>query len=303
MMRRLGLAWIVLAVSSGWAAPSRNATAEEKRAADQDLLAFRNSPWACAWARAVHLPWGTPVNAPGEHDNEFILHQRDYLTGYDSDLRVPVWVAYRLRAESLTPGPDVDSSRIEAFRPDPRLPTSEAVTHADYTRTGYSRGHMAPNADFVFGLIPMINTYVMTNMCPQVQAFNGGIWSYLESRVRSWARARGMVWVVTGALFDADADGRRDADDRAWRIGPKAVAVPTGFYKIIVARQEGRVCALAITLPHVSADPAGLSAAQRLQAGVRSVDDLEAMTGMNLLAGLPDDEERRLEATPEGLWP
>jgi len=177
------------------------------------------------------------------------------------------------------------------------------VTKADYTRTGYSRGHMAPNADFVFGLIPMVNTYIMTNMCPQLQSFNGGIWSVLEGRVRDWARSRQVVWVLTGAIFDRDGDGRRDADDQAARIGPKEVAVPTAFYKVIVAQQGGRVALLAIVLPHVDADPADLPAPQRLQAGLTTVDAIEAVTDMNLLAGLPDEEERAVESTPEGLWP
>ena len=49
--------------------------------------------------------------------------------------------------------------------------------------------------------------------------------------------------------------------------------------------------------------PAGASTTQRLQAGVTTVDCIEAVTGMNLLAGLPDEQERALERTPEPLWP
>jgi len=42
------------------------------------------------------------------------------------------------------------------------------------------------------------NTFFLSNMAPQVNAFNGGIWSRLERLVRTYAKQYGAVQVLTG---------------------------------------------------------------------------------------------------------
>lgn len=45
----------------------------------------------------VHLPWGVPEGGAG--DGGCILTQQDFVTGYSTSLRLPIWVAYKLRGE------------------------------------------------------------------------------------------------------------------------------------------------------------------------------------------------------------
>lgn len=306
-MRKAHLLWLtvlalVLAAPVA-AARAPQATAAEIEAADARLVAANVNPARSSYVER-HLPFGVNCGAAAD-SHEFALVQEDYVTWYDGDLYAPLWVAYGLRGDALTLGPGVYARRIEAFRPDPRLPQAEAVTHQEYTNSGFSRGHMAPNADFIFGLGAMLNTYVMTNMCPQYQGFNGGIWSQLEGRARHWARERGVVYVTTGAIFDADGDGRRDPDAACWRTGRLGrIAVPTHFYKLILAQGPGGWEALAVILPHWQERPATLSAAQAFADGLRRVDQVEQITGVNFFPGMPDDQERKLEAAqPTALWP
>ena len=77
---------------------------------------------------------------------------------------------------------------------------------------------MVPNADMVRSEVAMINTYMFSNMCPHNDKFNRGIWSKLESRVRKWAKKKGQIYVIAGAVFNRDRDQQRDDDDDADRM-------------------------------------------------------------------------------------
>ena len=48
-----------------------------------------------AEAIEMHLPWGVPDD-PSDATNEHLLYQEHFIINYDDDLRVPLWVAYRL---------------------------------------------------------------------------------------------------------------------------------------------------------------------------------------------------------------
>lgn len=285
---------------------ARQATQAEIQRANRALWTVHNSSVYREQALARHLPWGVPVPLPGQHDNEYLLFQQDYIINYDADLRIPLWVAYCLESTMLARGADVDDNRVEAFRADPRLAAMGllAVGPRDYASTGFDRGHMAPNADFMFGLVPMINTYIMTNMCPQYPEFNRGIWSYVESYVRRWARHYQRLWLITGAIFDSNNDGQRDPDNWARRMGPKNVAVPTHYFKALMRRNEnGQLAMLAIVLPHSPSPLEGAAKQQAIQEGLTSVDYIEQLTAFNLWAGLPDTLERALESEAAPLWP
>ena len=45
----------------------------------------------------MHLPWGVPQGGAGK--GGCILTQQDFVTGYSTSLRLPLWVAYKLHGE------------------------------------------------------------------------------------------------------------------------------------------------------------------------------------------------------------
>ena len=107
------------------------------------------------------------------------------------------------------------TERTNDFRPDKRIPN--APTPDDYTNTGYDRGHMVPaaNAD---DPNEMSDTFLMTNMTPQLPSVNRVAWKNLEDRVRSTP----FKYVVTGAYYGANPK----------RIGKHGVPVPEMLYKV-----------------------------------------------------------------------
>lgn len=308
-MRKVRLAWMT-GLFCAWAVAAGHAHAKSAiiEAADRALLALVLWPGMPNQAEVERkrsqiindeLLGGLPRSGTMSAD-ELLLVQDDYLIWYDCGLRVPLWVAYRLTSADL----QGSSERPNAFRPDPRLPPQARATLTDYKSSGFDRGHMAPDADFKFSTIARVNTYILSNICPQYPPFNRGIWAQLEERVREWARTYGAVYVVTGALFDHDRDGRRDPDSTVQRIPPLwRVGLPTAFYKILVRKKGATWDALAVVLAHTRGTGAGQSTAARLTRGITTIDAIEKKAAVDFFPGLPKAQQATLEAfKPQALW-
>ncbi|MBO6949736.1 MAG: DNA/RNA non-specific endonuclease [Rhodospirillales bacterium] len=186
----------------------------------------------------LHAPWGTPV---GKFSGTRIveLAQAHWLTGYDVKRRLPLWVAYRLTSHDVAK----KRKRTQCFRPDPRVAINDGGTVcASYKGDGMDRGHMVPSADMTRSERAMVNSYIFTNIAHQYPGFNRTLWRDLEIRVRTMARISGEIYVVTGAIFDRDDDGRPDRTGLAAypiKSGNPKSAVATHFYKVVFVAGEG----------------------------------------------------------------
>lgn len=106
-------------------------------------------------------------------------------------------------------------ARKNDFRADTRV--ANGPTPQDYTNSGYDRGHMTPAADSNTDK-QMSETFLMTNMTPQLPTVNRVAWRMLEERVRSVP----FKHVITGAVYQWPAK----------TIGKNNVPVPAALYKI-----------------------------------------------------------------------
>lgn len=243
-------------------------------------------------AEATHLPWGAPGRTR-------LLYHPDFIASYDSDRRLPIWAAYRLRAEDIVSAP-----RRNSFRTDPRLRADESATCADYEEPVFDRGHLVPSADMNRSPAAQALTFLLSNMAPQQARFNRGIWNRVEQHVRGWAQARGTVYVFTGSTFDRDNDGHPDGLVGTERMPPtRRVGVPSHFYKIVLHQSPmDGLDVLAVLLPHVNTTPPDAEA--YLRQHLVSVDEIESRTGLDFLPGLGPLAEVLVErrVAPD-LWP
>lgn len=106
--------------------------------------------------------------------------------------------------------------RKNDFRADRRVP--RGPTPDDYTNSGYDRGHMTPAADSNTDK-QMSETFLMTNMTPQLPSVNRIAWRLLEERVRTVP----FTHVITGAVYQWPAK----------TIGKNKVPVPIALYKMV----------------------------------------------------------------------
>lgn len=213
------------------------------------------------------------LGIPGPADT--VIDRPGYALGYDELREQPAWVIYRLTAEELR---TKVSSRSDDFRTDPDIPTGSA-TPADYKKSGFDRGHMAPAADMAHSPRTMSDSFYMSNICPQRPECNRRIWKDLENQVRKFAIVEQDVYIVTGPIF---------LKTPLLTIGANEVAVPDAFYKIIYDQTPPRKM-IAFIVPNT-----GSSAP--LQSFVVTVDMVETETGLNFFPLLPQPLQEELES-------
>jgi endonuclease G len=176
----------------------------------------------------AQAPWGYPKTAKAG----VAICRQSYVTLNDTAAKIPVWVSY-----TLTPQNALGCvKRSNAFAPDQSLPKGSRAELSDYAKSGYDIGHVAPNGDMSFNERAEKESFLLTNMYPQLPGLNRGIWKLLETATRGWAVQRGHPIVVyVGAIY-----GPSDKT-----IGANAVVVPHMFYKIVTDTVTGEVMAFA----------------------------------------------------------
>ncbi|KAI8143951.1 hypothetical protein BJV82DRAFT_609999 [Fennellomyces sp. T-0311] len=200
-----------------------------------------------------------------------LLERQQYVASYDRRNRIAHWVGEHLTEESLKAGENVDRDK-SSFKEDGSIPTMFRALLKDYTGSGYDRGHMAPAADALASQDAMDETFLLTNMAPQVGiGFNRHYWAYLEGFVRDLTKNYTDVYVYTGPLFipkrissdneyfDIEQDDVSASSKPTYHIeypllgAVPNVAVPTHFYKIVLVSSTGSDYLLAaFVLPNQS---------------------------------------------------
>lgn len=200
---------------------------------------------------------------------------------YRETYEVAEWVAYTLTREKV----ESEMARTDKFKEDPRISTKSASL-ADYKGSGYDRGHLAPAADMRWSSNAMDESFLLSNMTPQLHAFNAGMWLNLESAVRAWAVNFGEVTVVTGPVLERPAHEYPG-------IGENKVSVPEYFYKALLARKpDGTKIALGFIMPNQKCPGSIMDYAV-------CIDEIEERTGIDFFSLLEDDEETALESSCE----
>ena len=182
--------------------------------------------------------------------------------GYDDDLELARWTAHRLTAEQVRAR---GVRRRDDFRPDPAVRDGSA-DRGDYRRSGYSRGHLVPFGDLNYDAEAGDETFLYSNIAPQLREHNGAVWRELEDCVRDWAVDHGGLYVITGPVVGPSPK----------RIGANGVAVPDAFYKVLLSDDgEG----IAFVIPHERQEAP-------LSAFAKTIDDAEVATGLDFFPEL-----------------
>jgi endonuclease G len=119
---------------------------------------------------------------------------------YSGIARTPLWSAEHLTAARIALARTLPRLRGNAFHEEPSLPAEGRSELADYRRSGFDRGHMAPNGDMSTPE-SQEESFSLANMIPQDPCNNEVLWEGIESAVRELALSEGEVYVVTGPAF------------------------------------------------------------------------------------------------------
>lgn len=247
----------------------------------KQLFLFFAFPLSVFWGCAPHASHTVPRTAaasdrmiPAVTASDQVVEHSCYTLSYSEADEQARWVAYMLCRSRATG----DVPRTDYFEEDPDVATGSA-TYNDYRRSGYSRGHLMPAADARWDEMAMRESFLMSNVSPQLKDFNDGVWNRLEGKMRHWAHVYDTLYIVTGPVLKGlggETIGKENC-----------VSVPAYFYKAVYCPAERRAAAFLVKHEE-SAEP--------LHHFLVSVDELEEVTGIDFFPELEDSLEDRIEA-------
>lgn len=222
---------------------------------------------------------------------------RNYTFGWSQNDLVALWVAYPLCSmyTNKTVG------RTDAWAYDPLLgPEYSSAPFGGYGGS-YARGHQIPSADRLCSYEANVQTFYGTNMTPQLNRHNEGIWSSLEGMVRNLANTSDTTYVVTGCIVNGSTKFTEDSDG-------KRMTVPVAYYKALLRNSKSSTistwAAAAFYTEHK--DYGNYVPFKEL---AMSIDELEEIIGLDLFVNLPaklgEERAAELEAedpTKNSIW-
>lgn len=214
--------------------------------------------------------------------------ERSFSLFYDSDMFLPLWVAYPLcRGNISGSGNRVDDWGIF----DPNIPQEKQLYMKSSYNGYYDRGHMLPSASRLGSNNDNRQTFYPTNMTPQYSQLNQKKWSNIENQVRDWANSCDTLYVVTGAVLQTVGGNEAINYTFCKSDSNKDVAIPNYYYKALLQYRKsgGTYQAMAIWVPHV-----GASGSATME-DIITIDRLEELTGLDFFHNLSDDVEAAVE--------
>lgn len=222
----------------------------------------------------------------------------NYSTEWDAEKRAQRWSCYQMY-ESLREG---NTSRYyantkkgeEQYPHDDFLHTDYQLPTDPYWGSGFDHGHICPSADRLSSFDCNYQTFYLTNMQPQVNAFNANVWANMEGMVRTWNRNdfRDTLYVCKGGTIDSKENIMRYIG-----TGASQIPVPKYFFMAVLCKNKQvsgnnqGYKAMAFWIEH----KAGYDDGNALKKYVISIDELEAKTGIDFFCNLPDDVEDTVE--------
>ena len=236
---------------------------------------------------------------------------RNYSYSYSYTWWASMWVAYPLIAKhtegsagtsSWIANPDIDS--------DKQVSISKSYGTM-YNNDTYSRGHQIPHGDRKGNNTMSQQTYYFTNQTPQIQnKFNGTVWSQLENGIRDIlpdtepGAEPDTVYVATGPVYRT-VGGNESITYLTGASGARPASLPVANYywkallKVKWGTKNGQqvvtsASAIGFWFEHKEYNKGDSDYAYATHAC--KVSEIEAKTGLDLFANLPDDIEATAEA-------
>lgn len=213
---------------------------------------------------------------PAHQETEITQHAQ-FTLSYNEEHEQANWVAYQLTANEVNTKRD----RCNCFKEDKAIATGSAKED-DYSSTGFDKGHLSPAADNNISEEANRESFLMSNMVPQLPSFNRKIWAEIEDWVRAKATEFDTVYVVTGPVFA----------NNLGRFSENEITIPGYFYKVLLRFDEDKIQTIGFLIPHVGA-------IGKIQDYVVPVNAIETITGIDFFPELDDKIENKAESQME----
>jgi endonuclease G, mitochondrial len=239
---------------------------------------------------SVHTKLGLPSAASTSNWNNYLSVKSQYVLAYNSSRKIPNWVSWELNSSYIG-----SQTRLDDFRPDDTLPSGmPQASLADFSGSGYDRGHMCPSGDRTASAPANSQTFYLSNMVPQAANNNQGPWEKLESYSRTLAGQGKELFIISGGVGNASTIG-------------SGVVVPASTWKVIAvldsvgqgpANVTTRTRLIGIVIPNNNSQVAKADDWKPYRVSVRSI---EALTGLNFLSDVSSAVQDVIEPRVDNL--
>lgn len=176
----------------------------------------------------LELRYGAPVC-------DEILTGRYFTIGYSWYFRQAKWTLEIINRNKYLLQ---ESDRLNNFRADIRIPRRFRAGLNAYKGSGFDRGHLVASANNDVLEIQNSETFLLSNMSPQVPKFNRGIWKKLEDSIRVLNDKKEILetYVLTAPVFYFQKK-IETIGDPADELGIN-IPVPHAFVKSVLAEDN-----------------------------------------------------------------
>lgn len=261
------------------------------------------------------MPYAGRKEIPAIKDpTMFIVHyvpngnsiQVNYCIEWDKAQKTQRWSAYYLNSNTITSkwkrsnwNGAIWKGRYwtgDPFQEDSIIPKPYRTTLRDYSgQLGrgdkfYDRGHIVNSQDRLSSKDMNGQTYYLSNIQPQVNGFNAGVWLNMENKVNALGRSlRGdeYLYIVKGGTTQPTAKVPQPfIDDPNINI-----KVPRYFFMAILKFKSDKTYqAIGFWAEHK------INSDQNLKKYCKSIDELEELTGINFFHNLDNATENAVES-------
>lgn len=269
------------------------------------------------------LDWGTAANTNGnaqgqarrlemprlDSDNLYNCYTTRYRgmetvtfsIEYDTEKRHSKWVAFTFDNTTVQVNWNRNNWEYtswggDPFQPDPLLPDGIRIGDEEHKRDRYDRGHLCASADRLYSRDANEQTFYYSNISPQLNGFNTGIWLDLENKVQNWGSnpdMRDTLYVVKGGTIrDGEFyDSRGQHGVIATDINKMSgIVVPAHYFMALVCRKSDSFYGIAFYFDHTDRHTGNLSNY------AITIDELEEKTGIDFFCNFPDKVENAIES-------
>ncbi len=210
----------------------------------------------------------------------------NYSVEWDTDKKSQRWSCYELHSGNSVRNTTRYTNPDDQYPQDPLLAQEYQFSSDPFWRSGYDHGHICPSADRLCSAEANKQTFYLTNMQPQLNAFNTGIWESMESWVRgkNTNSFRDTLYVVKG--------GTIDRSDYILKTLDNGLIVPKYYFCAVLCKNSQGYKAIGLWFEH-KANSETIS-----KKYVVNIDKLEELTGIDFFCNLPDDIEEHVESLP-----
>ena len=230
----------------------------------------------------------------GTDDNLIIIHSTaeygvNYIVEWDCTKKSQRWTCYTIDGKNF-------AKNVNRYTPkngemqypfDPDIPKGSYFSDDPYWNSGYDHGHICPSYDRLNSREANIQTFYLSNMQPQRNKFNSGLWLEMENFVSNYfknnRKSVDTLYVCKG--------GTIDNPDQILLKTNRGLIVPKYFFMAILAKNSQGYKAMGFWVEHINEDRSSDSLSQY----VVSIDELERLTGIDFFCNLPDELEEDTE--------